>query len=175
MASDVERVGNRPIRLWDPLDGPDLSRWFEGMKPWLGAEGQLRIEDGAGPIVLLGEEPLDLGLDGVRRPLGVGRPAASSGTPAAAEPAQATGPRSPVMAQSRTIWMARLVASARPRAMSGRDGRPRSPRRGTRCRTDCAVHEHSHDAVAVAVVGLPCGLASRVGRTFDPAGGHTLV
>ena len=44
MATEVERVRDRPVRLWDWFDGPELSRWFGDMKPWFGTVDQLRIE-----------------------------------------------------------------------------------------------------------------------------------
>ena len=34
----------RPVRLWDWFDTPELPRWFEGMQPWFRAEDRLRIE-----------------------------------------------------------------------------------------------------------------------------------
>ena len=35
----------RPARFWDWIDGPELTRWFEGMRPWFGEETRLRIEE----------------------------------------------------------------------------------------------------------------------------------
>jgi HSP20 family protein len=32
-------------RLWDWIDGPDLTRWFEGVRPMLAWEDRLRVEE----------------------------------------------------------------------------------------------------------------------------------
>lgn len=44
MADEVDVRRDRPTRFWDWFDQPDISRWFEGVKPWFSGEGQLRLE-----------------------------------------------------------------------------------------------------------------------------------
>ena len=36
---------DRPFRRWDFFDGPDLFRWFGGVRPFFGAEDQIRVEE----------------------------------------------------------------------------------------------------------------------------------
>ena len=35
----------RPHGLWDWIDGPELNRWFGGMRPWFGEDDRLRLEE----------------------------------------------------------------------------------------------------------------------------------
>jgi HSP20 family protein len=44
MDKDIELKRDEWPRLWDWFDTSDLSRWFEGLRPWFREEDRLRIE-----------------------------------------------------------------------------------------------------------------------------------
>jgi HSP20 family protein len=44
VADEVEVRRDRPARLWDWFDAPEISRWFDSVKPWFSNEGLMRIE-----------------------------------------------------------------------------------------------------------------------------------
>jgi HSP20 family protein len=52
MATDITPRRDRPQRFWDWFESPELNRWFGGMRPWFGGEGQLRIEQEVGDDTL---------------------------------------------------------------------------------------------------------------------------